>query len=214
MPYAPNTVKLSVQGSLTAGERFAFGCQFTGTGLDDDVTWDEVAGSIISGLQENLLTSAVTDLYRPGTTWDTARWQLYMGGTTAKRSGEGDIGKAGTAAAGVPLPNQCALVVTLLTGQAGRAYRGRSYFPAPAAASLDAFGQCPAAALNTLASAWASFFQGMLDDTPPLTPVVASALHGVNTNIENLRIDSRYDTQRRRTASSVVQNSVTKPVGS
>lgn len=95
---------------------------------------------------------------------------------------------------------QVALVCTLLTGIAGRSYRGRVYLPA--AQGTDANGRINASSATNTATNYANFLSaialvgGTIGDT--VFPAVLSATQNDTTPITAVRCDNVLDTQRRR----------------
>jgi hypothetical protein len=101
----------------------------------------------------------------------------------------------------VKFPNQCAVVVSLGTGQAGKSRRGRIFVP------LLGLGMVDGRMASTSPGLIADAFQGLLESvagwgyatpTSEGRPVVASATLGINTPITNIRVGNVIDTQQRR----------------
>jgi len=111
---------------------------------------------------------------------------------------------AGTAA-GNPLPNNAALVVSFKTANRGRSYRGRMYWPGiPQSQQLNPVTVQSAYAIG-LATSVAAFLDDL--DTAGYTPVVVSRQEdnvvrttGVTTPITTLEVEQFIDSQRRRLA--------------
>ena len=104
-----------------------------------------------------------------------------------------------------------AIVATLLTGRAGRSYRGRVYIPGTGA--TDASGNFTSALATGLATSVANFLSKAATRSlngGVFIPSVTSATRLENTPITRVRVDNVNDTQRRRrdkviaTASSTV----------
>lgn len=97
--------------------------------------------------------------------------------------------------AGAPLPNQIALVATLLTAVRSRRTRGRIYWPgfgeAASAGNSPVVG-CTADVLGATTSIRTSLAAALF----PLT--VASRLNGVSAIVDSERVGNVWDSQRRR----------------
>lgn len=102
------------------------------------------------------------------------------------------------AVAGQSTPPQIALVVSFLTGLAGRSRRGRVYTPNPPESVSDGSGGISdAAARGTMISAAATAVEG---STPArnIVHVVHSATTGLWAAITTYTANAQADTQRRR----------------
>lgn len=131
-----------------------------------------------------------------------ARVQSYVydeAGILAEQAVSTGATYTGTVA--VKMPNQCAVVVSLGTGQAGKSRRGRIFVP------LLGLGMVDGRMASTSPGLIADAFQGMLESlagagyaTPPSEGrvVVASATLGITTPVTNIRVGNVIDTQQRR----------------
>jgi len=91
--------------------------------------------------------------------------------------------------------DQLAMVITTLTGQAGRSKRGRMYLPATGVAPANGF--MTAATCTAVVNAVANFFRVLVaGSTDPV--VVSQKGAGSAQHIVAVRVDQRYDIQRRR----------------
>lgn len=99
------------------------------------------------------------------------------------------------------LPNQCAIVVSLMTGTAGRAGKGRIYLPL-LAVPVNANGRFGVP--DTLLTAFGAFLDGVNTDwaaVPETTTsrlTVESKTNAVTSKITGFRVGDVIDTQRRR----------------
>lgn len=154
-------------------------------------------------------------MYAPAITLDWCRVYVYpTGGPAATFVGDYSATVAGTGSA-YPLPNQCSLVATLLTGLSGRANRGRMYLPAPSSGQ-GATGQASSGNCSNIANYWAAHFGELNTSTGTGNVVVVSAKgSGATHLVSQVRVDSRYDVQRRRANKQLVNSSsssnVTQP---
>lgn len=192
--------KVNVSGDMCLGaEHFSWGFH-VGFGGPSPVTAAEVqtwaqamADRISDAGSESWLGQQGTD-----TIYKNVSVQYYSGSGPATYSGAAIINPS---VVGTSTPNvapQVCRVISLLTGTAGRRFRGRIYLPArgaltgtdgisvPTAGSLTAFGLL----LGDLVEAWPG------DDAPYLG--VYSAAADVVTPVTQLRQGNVLDTQRRR----------------
>jgi hypothetical protein len=208
-----NTVKCVISGTLPSGEIFAFGFQMDGSGISGQLALTQLLGVVSGSLTGNFLTTAVKALFGTGVVFTTVSLYYYNGGSTAALQAQNSgINTPGTSAA-AQLPDQCALVVSLLTGIPGRTKRGRLYLPPMSAGLMNGNGQLSSATCTTVAAAMAAFFNGIRTSANGAQPVVASATAGTKTPLTSVRVDSIVDTQRRRRnkiipAASIVNNGV------
>lgn len=202
-----HAIKLVFAGTLQGGEVFAhslwvdFGSQPSQSDLNTFVTncyltFNAQVG--ITGVKSSL----------PNTTaYATVTGYAYDGAHSNAVLVSPPTAITCTGTAGTGLPNQCALVMSLLTGIPGRSFRGRTYLPACQSSSLAATGQVGSSTVDTFANAWAGFINGMEaggGGSPAVKFVVASAAKGVLTEVVNVQIDSRLDVQRRRAFKQLV----------
>lgn len=212
MPYAPGTVKCSIGGDLAGGEVFSYTLAFRGAANWDQTRLDRLNGAVAAGLENAFLTAAVKGHFNATTVWQTIRCYLYTGGTAAAIiSEQGGINIAGTAAAG-SLPNQVSEVVTLLTGLPGRSNRGRIYLPPMSVGVVSGAGQNGAGVTDTL-EALRSMLQGIKDLPDDGAPVVVASLRtGSMRDVTSIRMDSRFDVQRRRAYSQAIDSVATEVI--
>lgn len=141
--------------------------------------------------------------------YDTLRVYSYTD-TSGTASFIGEAALTNPSTSGVDsLPNQCALVATLLTGRSGRRNRGRMYLPCTKASTTG--GQITTALAGNLC-AWVADFLGDCATAAGQPVVVLSQVAGTAGNITQVRIDTRVDIQRRRAASESGISSVTNDV--
>lgn len=128
------------------------------------------------------------------------------GGPTAAHVGEAAIATgAGTATGSNPL--QVAMVVTLLTGSAGRRNRGRMYLPATGVVMVD--HMFSSARVDAAAQGVRDLLAGLGSETPPKPPVVVSTAGSSAKPITSVRADNKPDIQRRRANKLIETHSLT-----
>lgn len=206
-------IRTTIRGALPAGEEFAFGVDTSADAVDDYGNLDDFASQVADMTHAELLTSDMLGLYAPDTVFTQVYCALYQGdgGGNSDVIATASLGNA-HGISGSPLPNQVAVVVTTKTLKAGRSYRGRFYLPAPAVSVCNNHGQISDDLLQIIGNAarnWIVGFQGL--DLGQNAGVWSSKLKTL-TLIDRITVDSRFDTQRRRAASSSIGNSETYAV--
>lgn len=197
--YPAGTIKAIIGGTLPSGEEFAWGFQMENGVGTTQLVLDELAGSVSAAVANNLLTPTVKGYYNVNVVFTTVTLYLYAGGTDAQLISTTGIPDGAGTNANAPVPNQCAIVVTLNTGVPGRSNRGRSYLPCVAANQVGADTQLSQTVCTTLAQAYASMLEAIATGSPAdAVPAVASATKGASRPIVSVTVDSKIDTQRRR----------------
>jgi len=216
MPNQPaGAVKVIFDGITQGGEVFAHSFWFdagtapTQTDLElfrtaAKLTFDSILG-----------TTAIKALFPTTTSYKNVNAYSYAGGPNVDRvAGKQALATwVGTSSSG--LPNQCAMVLSLITGVPGRSFRGRSYLPGPGTGQLSSTGQISASTITALGTAWQGWVNGMQaggGGTPAWTAIVASATRNAKTPLIDLGFDTRMDVQRRRAAKQVVTSVSLFPV--
>jgi hypothetical protein len=117
-------------------------------------------------------------------------------GAAAIFAGENVFGspKAGTGS-GQEQANQTALVASMLTGQSGRSFRGRMYVPATDLGIAN--GVVGSGQVDAVASGLVDLIDAVRTATT-WRPMVVSVTKDVMTEIIQVRVDNKPDTQRRR----------------
>jgi len=203
-------IKLTFKGNLQGGEVFAHslyfqqGTQPTQAELN---AWVTNAATTFNSL---IGTSTIKSFYPTTTSYLTVTAYSYAGGPAADLvAGPANLATfVGTGSNS--LPNQCASVISVLTGIPGRSFRGRFYLPGPQTGALATTGQIGSASITPLLNGWASFCLGMETGglgQPAGVFGVVSATRTQFTAATQLRMDSRVDVQRRRGNKQVVTNS-------
>lgn len=140
-----------------------------------------------------------------------AVYSYVTGGTHADFVGlSSGTPKAGTAT-GAQLPNQIGVVLSLLTNQSGRSFRGRMYWPISLGVQA-ATGQWTVANLQPFVTRMAKHFQDFDNAAGEGNVVVVSSKLTAATDVTGLRMDTRPDVQRRRANKQVVTGQATAVV--
>lgn len=122
---------------------------------------------------------------------------------------ENGIVKTAAQVTGLALPGvgnmtkvpQTALVISSLTGRAGRSYRGRSYWPAAGAAVSTSTGRLSSPANSGVATDFKALVQMIASHapgSPKPVPAVYSGKASVVTPVTQYEVGNVLDTQRRR----------------
>jgi hypothetical protein len=105
------------------------------------------------------------------------------------------------------LPTQNCLVLSLRSGRAGRRGRGRMYYPMTVGTSIGTNGQLTTTTTATFATALKTLFDAINVLTIGASPsivCIAGRDSGVNAPVTGVTVDTKIDTQRRRTDKIVV----------
>lgn len=198
MTYGAGTCKFIFAGTMQGSEVFAHGFQgnVPTTTVQSDLS--AICAAVAGLWSTNFLTTTIKGLFPSTTVWTTLTAYLYQGGKNAALTAQSQISAGNGTAGGGALPNQIALVATLLSGVPGRTNRGRSYLPGPTFTALGN-GQLTVANAGTIAAAFASFLTAVKNaPTWGALPVIASPHTGSFQPLKSIRIDTKLDTQRRR----------------
>jgi len=134
---------------------------------------------------------------RPADSLDSLRGYFYpVWPGAASLVAEHPINEVGSGASAV-MPNQVALVGTLLTGLSGRRNRGRMYLPMTSFA-LTGQGQTDLTGCTNHANAIKAFLEAVGGHYAGGGTYVASSVGSTANLITQVRVDSRPDIQRRR----------------
>jgi hypothetical protein len=180
-------------GHLGGGEIFETGYWLLGDYGTQALT-QTAADTEATQLGVSALLTTLQSMITADSGYDEVRVYGYpTGGPTATFVASAAIGAPGTGAGS--LPDQVALVATLLTGAAGRRRRGRMYFPANGL--VLAAHQVQNTTVDNLADRLAAYWTAFVIDATH-GPVVLSQIAGTAHPILDVRVDSRADIQRRR----------------
>lgn len=122
---------------------------------------------------------------------------------------EHSLSKAGASIYG-QIPDQCAIVATLLTGSAGRRNRGRMYWPCTAPAISQ--GQMQNAQCENYAGWLSDLITAFNSHIGSQHMVVLSQVAGSSKSISAIGTDTRIDIQRRRANRETINSRYTNPV--
>ena len=204
-----NTQRLSVGGDTYGGEVWECTLWFKPTVIGDTVPDNNgdaatTLDNMTTGTEWDTLAGALVRFLPTSGGINKAKLYCYPGGGSAAAAiAEKTLTVAGTGTGGTT-PLQTSLVATLLTGQAGRSYRGRIYVPAPNI-SISSDHQVSLSDITAVANGVAQYLSwtklaAILPSGNGLLGVVASEKRLAATSITQVRVDSKPDVQRRRAA--------------
>lgn len=195
----PDNVTLVLRGSLPGNEQFTNTLRFangdgpyTGLNLRDFCNkalerWDEFYADL----------NAKCD----GLVLEQVLGYVYGGGVLVEQDASDVTVTPGNAQTYVP--NQCALVASLITATPGRRSRGRTYLPI-LNLQVQPDGRITSTVAQLVANAFGAMIEGMVADSnasPPfrLPLIVASQVAGGDRHdVTTIRVGNVIDTQRRR----------------
>lgn len=193
MPYPIQTAYLTFGGALPGGEEWQ--CGLHGE-LNGNVASPTGMANIALNARTPLTTwwnsAGVAAFVGSGTTLTTIRAYLFPANATkATAVGGASLSLSGTGTSS--LPNQCAIVLSLRTGDPSRRGRGRIYMPMNKT-GVASNAQLTTGQVSALATATATLLQDLA-----AADSVGPVLGGTSANpVTSVVVDSVVDTQRRR----------------
>jgi len=194
LPLITNTIRAAVQGTTSAGHKWANILHFRKTGALS------YAGAIV--VLDPLLLAHYNVNNGAGVCWKQAAstteklvqisYTPLDGATATVVITHADAGTQ----APEPLPANVSLVITLRTTTRGRSYRGRVYQNGFNEGSNIAPGIPSAGVVTGVNAQWNNFLTALGGSGVSL--VVASYFLATATDVAACTVDSRWDTQRRR----------------
>lgn len=197
LPY----VRLVASGTLHSTQTWSVGCSFSndGTATSGNLsTW--LAAAV--GPTGTFFTAVAAQCWDTTTNYTALRAYLYpaLGGAS---STAGVSGATVTGTGASTMSPQTALVMSYRSGVAGRKGRGRMYLPVTTNAGLGSgTGQFLPANATTIATAgktWLDAMNALSIGTSAAIASIASRDSGLGFPIVSLIVDTKLDTQRRRT---------------
>lgn len=202
---------MSLRGHLATGEIFDTSVWVEGAPADQAAT-SLFAGSAVTTFQ-NIALATLKGLLAPQSGYDNLAVYSYVSAGPAPASfvAEAPItGGAGSTSGGNGLDTSC-LVLTTLTGAAGRRNRGRMYIPANGVTA--AAGLSDAAVADNIVTAMAEWFGALADPAVGNHPPIVVSVAGSATRVIDLvRCDNKFDLQRRRSNKLVPSHTASSPL--
>lgn len=198
LPY----VRLEVGGTISGTQTWSVGFSF---GLVSMPTNGQVF-TWLSGIVTNVATwinatGGVKTLWGTNVTYNRLRAYAYNASAMTAGAQSQVIVTPITGAGGITLPPQCAVVHSLLTGSPGAGNRGRIYVPITTGGSTTN-AQLTNTTCSNLATALATFLAAVASShvgADLATPVIATRGSKPYHTLGSVGVDSKLDTQRRRT---------------
>ena len=185
------TYDLITRGTLHGAESFSYSCAVTGSG-----TLADAAAAAADANTAMHAASGFDAVFDDGVAWvDILVNQIPDGGGVVIDSQIATAADAGSTTVG-SLPNQCAVVVSKVTGFAGSRNRGRMFLPPVANDKLTASGRLGSTTLTSLSNGITAWNNSLIGDG--FTPVLVSPSQSANLVITTLRIGDVVDTMRSR----------------
>lgn len=197
LPY----VRVVIKGVLRGTQTWSMGLSVANDGTATGAELFTYLGSVDTFVKAFMTSAGVQQVTDSTTLYQTLAAYSYpaVGGSFAT-AGLASSGTAGTGSSATP--SQCALVLSLRSGRSGRAGRGRMYLPATSAAAMASNGQYSLTTVTNVATAAKTMLDGIntLSIGAAGAPVViASRASGVTAPVNTVQVDTKIDTQRRRT---------------
>lgn len=212
--------RLVINGSLGAGglEQWSAGFSFGSVGTTELVNtpaalseWADDAMAILADAGTS--ATQVRNMLSTAGSIDSVSTYLY--GVSGPAVLVGTSTAAAIAGTGtLNHPPQISTVVSLLTGIAGRSFRGRAYWPNLSTSIASSLMMSPSNAQN-IANAFAEILGLITDAGNPLPGFylgVYSATQDVVTLVTSLAVGTAFDTQRRR-RDDLVEQYLTADIG-
>jgi hypothetical protein len=199
-----------LSGTLPGGEIFATAFWCNEAPSDDTATQaqaDNFAGEFNTAVADT--GSPVSFLSSQGQYTDLTVYSYLDDTGKATYSAVSPI-TGGSGTGNPTMPNQVAIVATLLTGLTGRRRRGRMYFPCLSTTLTN--GQASALP-NPFATWLANYFTACNSHLGSAASIVVlSQVGGDSRHVTAISVDTRLDIQRRRADRETVAGSFTAPV--
>jgi hypothetical protein len=214
MPYATDTVKATVRGTIAGVQSWSTGFWFATANFDP---LDAYGQAQLDGLRDSsdlqgywgTWWASLSGIASALTNFTNVEYSLYEGASrAAKAVSVWTPGTPFSGGGGVSMPPECAICVTMQTADPGGSGRGRSYFPHLGGTLDGTTGGLTLTNAQAVATAYgilladiaAHDFDAELPGptTYNLVPSLASFLKGTNHPLTKVGVDTRVDSQRRR----------------
>lgn len=204
-----SSLRLVLFGTTAPSEIWETGVWLTGATATTQEATQAAVDAAQSGMV-NLLVAIKARLSVDGAYAGLRAYSYPQGGTSASFVAENTTGAGAGTGTGL-LPVQTCMVVTLLTGAAGRRNRGRMYFPAYGE-TLTGDSQFNIGSTDSLTNTLATWFENLKGGNNVGVPSVYSKIAGSARPINLIRADTRPDVQRRRANRLAASGSSQQPV--
>lgn len=207
MPYSIPTIYLVIGGNLPGGEQWQ--CGFHAYGTPDGPTQQNLqaaADGAIPKVQAFWASSGIGGTTCAGYTLNRITAYRIPANATKASQVATAVFTPLAGSGSQKLPNQCAVVASLRTGNPGRKGKGRFYLPVPGLTLGD--WQMSAAVTTDIATSCRNLVQG-LASVDAIGPIYGGTS---GSPVNAVVVDSVVDTQRRRRNSLRATTTATLPV--
>lgn len=185
-----------ISGHLPGGESFQMSV-WANEAPSDEAATQAQADAFASDFSTKLAgTGSPTSFLGSAGGYDKITVYSYLDNTGKATFGAESNITGGTGGTTQALPDQVALVITLLTGYSGRRNRGRIYMPMQASTITN--GQISTTNVDNISAWWKGLFDAWNAHLGTQKLVVLSQIRGDGKPIVSLEVDSKLDIQRRR----------------
>lgn len=201
MAFAPY-VRLVAQGTLRTVQSWSIGMSFLVTAPHTQSELLSWLGTV-DGLIKTFFQTSQIQLSSWDTTTSYSRLAAYEYTAAGGASSQAQIFSSGVTGTGSQNgPAQIALVLSVRSGIGGRNKRGRLYLPVTCKTLYSTNGQAAAADATSIANAFKTFIDAVNAThigTDPVIFGIASRASGFTVAAQDVKVDTKMDTQRRRT---------------
>jgi len=195
-------VRLVASGTLSGTQTWSIGGSFLVANPHTQSELFAWLGTIDGYMKTFLQTSQIQLSSWDGTTVYN-RLAAYEYNAVGGATSQAQLFSSGVTGTGATTgPRQLAIVFSIRSGIGGRNKRGRFYLPATCKTIYSTNGQVAGADCTTLANAWKTFVNAANLThiaTDPVQYGIASRASGFTVVAQDVKVDSKIDTQRRRT---------------
>jgi hypothetical protein len=198
MAIPPGVARCSLTGNFGAGDIFDVSFWADGVTMNSNADAAAAAATLAAAALSSGAKAPLQTCLGTNDAWTGASVYCYpTGGPTATYIGHASIAAMlGTSAVNGPLQNS--LVATYITATAGRRHTGRSYLPYTGFLDVGSGNNVAPSALSTLLAGWVSMLNAFMAANSGAAITVVSSKGSSQTHVTQVRMDSKVDTQRRR----------------
>jgi hypothetical protein len=195
-------LRLVASGTLSGTQSWSIGSSFLVTGVHTNSALFTWLGTIDGYMKTFFQTTQIQLSSWDGTTVYN-RLACYEYQAVGGASSQAQLFSAGVTGTGATSgPRQLCTVFSIRSGIGGRNKRGRFYLPATCKTIYSTNGQIAGADVTSLANAWKTFVNAANlthIGTDPVIYGIASRASGFTVVAQDVKVDTKIDTQRRRT---------------
>lgn len=198
MAIPSGVARCSLTGVFGAGDIFDVSFWADGIVMNSNSDAAAAATTLATAFAATGVASALKGAIGSNDAFTGASVYCYpTGGPTATYIGHASIASGvGSSTAQGPLQNS--LVATYITSVAGRRHTGRSYLPYTGGQYNAAGNNVSSSALSALLTGWVLLLNNFMAANSGSAITVVSSKGSSQTHVTQVRMDSKVDTQRRR----------------